>query len=43
MTCLELRVEGRRGWGREAGEKNDPNNVCTCEQKNRKKKNAWLL
>jgi hypothetical protein len=27
--------EGGRGWGRGAGERNDPNNVCTCELKKR--------
>jgi hypothetical protein len=39
-TKLEIKAEqdlpeseggGRRGWGRGAGDRNDPNNVCTCE------------
>jgi hypothetical protein len=32
ITCLELRGGGGEiGWGRGAGWRNDPNNVCTCE------------
>jgi hypothetical protein len=39
-TKLETKAEqvlpgseegGRRGWGRGAGGRNDPNKVCTCE------------
>jgi hypothetical protein len=28
---------GERGLGRVAGWRNDPNNVCTCEEMNKKK------
>jgi hypothetical protein len=33
-SCLEVRVEGERGWRRKAVGRNDLNNVCTCEQMN---------
>jgi hypothetical protein len=28
---------GGRGWGREAGGRNDPNSISTCEYMNKKK------
>jgi hypothetical protein len=34
--CLELSGERADGWRREAGWRNDPNNVCTCEKMNKK-------
>jgi hypothetical protein len=38
-TCLELKQGGEKVWGKGAGWKNDPNNVCMCEQMNKKNKN----
>jgi hypothetical protein len=31
---------GSRGWGQETEGRNDPSNVCTCEQMNKKKKKS---
>jgi hypothetical protein len=39
--CLKMRGVERRGRGRGARERNGPNNVCTYEYMNKKKKKEW--
>jgi alpha/beta superfamily hydrolase len=34
---VDIRGVGETEWGRGAGERNDPNNVCTLSKKKKKK------